>query len=268
MTGEPRHALQAESLTLAYDGRVVIDGLDLAIPDGRITAIVGPNASGKSTLLRGLGRLMRPHGGRVTLDGRDIRSYAPREFARRVAVLPQQPVAPDGVLVGELVARGRHPHRGWFGGRSSDDDRIVAEVLDATGTADLAGRSVSELSGGQRQRVWIAMALTQRAGIVLLDEPTSFLDVSHQLELLDLLTESNRRLGTTVVMVLHELNLAARYADHLVVVDAGRIAAAGDPSEVMTAETVGATFGLECVVAADPVAGSPMIVPIGRFHRA
>ena len=143
MTGEPRHALQAESLTLAYDGRVVIDGLDLAIPDGRITAIVGPNASGKSTLLRGLGRLMRPQGGRVTLDGRDIRSYAPREFARRVAVLPQQPVAPDGVLVGELVARGRHPHRGWFGGRSSDDDRIVAEVLDATGTADLAGRSVS-----------------------------------------------------------------------------------------------------------------------------
>ena len=164
---------------------------------------------------------MRPEAGQVTLDGRDIRSYAPKEFARRVAVLPQQPVAPDGVLVAELVSRGRHPHRGWFGGRSSDDDRIVAEVLEATGTAELADRAVSELSGGQRQRVWIAMALAQRADIVLLDEPTSFLDVSHQLELLDLLTESNREHGTTVVMVLHELNLAARYADHLVVVDRG-----------------------------------------------
>jgi len=267
MTRSAPHTLRAESLTLAYDGRRVIEGLDLEIPDGRITAIVGPNASGKSTLLRGLARLMRPEAGQVTLDGRDIRSYAPKEFARRVAVLPQQPVAPDGVLVAELVSRGRHPHRGWFGGRSSDDDRIVAEVLEATGTAELADRAVSELSGGQRQRVWIAMALAQRADIVLLDEPTSFLDVSHQLELLDLLTESNREHGTTVVMVLHELNLAARYADHLVVVDRGRIAAAGEPADVMTAETVGAAFGLDCVVAQDPVAGSPMIVPIGRFHR-
>jgi iron complex transport system ATP-binding protein len=268
MTRETRQALRAESLTLAYDGRVVIDGLDLEIPDGRITAIVGPNASGKSTLLRGLARLMRPEAGRVTLDGRDVRAFAPREFARRVAVLPQQPVAPDGVLVADLVARGRHPHRGWFGGRSSDDDRIVAEVLEATGTADLAERSVSELSGGQRQRVWIAMALAQRAGIMLLDEPTSFLDVSHQLELLDLLTESNRQLGTTVVMVLHELNLAARYADHLVVVDGGRIAAAGEPAAVLTAETVGTAFELDCVVTEDPIAGSPMVVPIGRFHRS
>jgi iron complex transport system ATP-binding protein len=268
MTRLAPHALRAESLTLGYDGRTVIEKLDLEVPDGRITSIVGPNASGKSTLLRGLARLMRPESGRVTLDGRDIRSYGPKEFARRVAVLPQQPVAPDGVLVAELVARGRHPHRGWFGGRSSGDERVVAEVLEATGTAELADRSVSELSGGQRQRVWIAMALAQRADIVLLDEPTSFLDVSHQLELLDLLTESNREHGTTVVMVLHELNLAARYADHLVVVDGGRIAAAGDPADVMTAETVGAAFGLECVVAEDPVAGSPMIVPIGRFHRS
>ncbi|RXZ67053.1 ABC transporter ATP-binding protein [Agromyces albus] len=267
MTRSAPHSLRAESLTLGYDGRVVIDGLDLEIPDGRITSIVGPNASGKSTLLRGLARLIRPESGRVTLDGRDIRSYGARDFARRVAVLPQQPVSPDGVLVAELVARGRHPHRGWFGGRSSDDDRIVAEVLEATGTAELAGRAVSELSGGQRQRVWIAMALAQRADIVLLDEPTSFLDASHQLELLDLLTDSNRDHGTTVVMVLHELNLAARYADHLVVLDGGRIAAAGAPGDVMTAETVGGAFGLECVVTTDPVAGSPLVVPIGRFHR-
>jgi len=265
--GAAPHSLRAESLTLAYDGRTVIDRLDLEVPDGRITAIVGPNASGKSTLLRGLARLMTPVSGRVALDGRDVRSYGAREFARRVAVLPQQPVAPDGVIVSELVSRGRHPHRGWFGGRSSDDDRIVAEALEATGTADLAGRAVSELSGGQRQRVWIAMVLAQRADIVLLDEPTSFLDASHQLELLDLLTDSNREHGTTVVMVLHELNLAARYADHLVVVDAGRIRAAGKPAEVMTAENVEAAFGLECLVTTDPVAGSPLVVPIGRFHR-
>ena len=268
MTRSAPHALRAESLTLAYDGRTVIEGLDLEVPDGRITAIVGPNASGKSTLLRGLARLMRPEAGRVTLDGRDIRSFAPMEFARRVAVLPQQPVAPDGVLVSELVSRGRHPHRGWFGGRSSDDDRIVAEVLEATRTSELADRAVAELSGGQRQRVWIAMALAQRADIVLLDEPTSFLDVSHQLELLDLLTESNREHGTTVVMVLHELNLAARYADHLVVIEGGRIAAAGEPVDVLTAEIVGGAFGLDCVVAEDPVSRSPMIVPIGRFHQA
>lgn len=268
MTRPAPNALRAESLTLAYDSRTVIDGLDLEIPEGRITAIVGPNASGKSTLLRGLARLMRPESGRVSLDGRDLRSFGPKEFAKRVAVLPQQPIAPDGVLVAELVARGRHPHRGWFGGRSSDDDRIVAEVLDATGTTALADRSVSELSGGQRQRVWIAMAMAQRAGIMLLDEPTSFLDVSHQLELLDLLTESNRAHGTTVVMVLHELNLAARYADHLVVIDGGRVAASGGPAEVMTVATIGSAFALDCMVADDPVTGSPMIVPIGRFHRA
>jgi iron complex transport system ATP-binding protein len=237
MTRSAPHALRAESLTLAYDGRTVIEGLDLEVPDGRITAIVGPNASGKSTLLRGLARLMRPESGRVTLDGRDIRSFAPKEFARRVAVLPQQPVAPDGVLVSELVSRGRHPHRGWFGGRSSDDDRIVAEVLEATRTSELADRAVAELSGGQRQRVWIAMALAQRADIVLLDEPTSFLDVSHQLELLD-------------------------------VIEDGRIAAAGEPADVLTAEIVGGAFGLDCVVAEDPVSRSPMIVPIGRFHQA
>ena len=268
MTRPAPNALRAESLTLAYDGRTVIDGLDLEIPEGRITAIVGPNASGKSTLLRGLARLMRPESGRVTLDGRDIRSFGPKDFAKRVAVLPQQPIAPDGVLVAELVARGRHPHRGWFGGRSSDDDRIVAEVLEATGTTALADRSVSELSGGQRQRVWIAMAMAQRAEIMLLDEPTSFLDVSHQLELLDLLTESNRAHGTTVVMVLHELNLAARYADHLVVIDGGRVASAGAPAEVMTVATIGSAFALDCMIADDPVTGSPMLVPIGRFHRA
>ncbi|KQM84692.1 iron dicitrate ABC transporter ATP-binding protein [Agromyces sp. Leaf222] len=260
--------LAAEGVCLGYDGRRVIDGLDLVIPSGRITAIVGPNACGKSTLLRGFARLHQLDGGRVTLDGRDVADLPRRELARRVGVLPQSSIAPDGVRVAELVGRGRYPHQGWFGRHSSDDDRFVAEALAATGIADLADRRLEELSGGQRQRVWIAMVLAQQTDIVLLDEPTTYLDVTHQLELLDLLTELNRERGTTVVMVLHELNLAARYADHLVVMSAGSIIAEGAPAEILTPETVRRAFALEASVILDPVAGSPMIVPVGRFHTA
>ncbi|MCI2958105.1 ABC transporter ATP-binding protein [Agromyces atrinae] len=262
----PTHDLRAEGLRLGYDGRIVVDGLDFSVPDGRITAIVGPNACGKSTLLRGLARLLRPLDGRVSLDGRSLADIAPRQLARTIAVLPQQPVAPDGVRVWDLVSRGRHPHQGWFRSRSSDDDRIVTEALTATSTLELADRAVDELSGGQRQRVWIAMVLAQQADIVLLDEPTSFLDLAHQVELLDLLTELNRTRGTTVVLVLHELNLAARYADHLVVMRAGAIQAQGEPTAVLTAATVREAFGLESVIATDPVSASPLVVPVGRFH--
>lgn len=258
--------LVAEAVSLGYDGRRVIDGLDLAIPPGRITAVVGPNACGKSTLLRGLARLQPLEAGRLLLDGRDASRMPRRDLARRVGVLPQSSIAPDGVRVADLVARGRFPHQGWFGRHSSDDDRVVAEALAATGVADLADRPVEELSGGQRQRVWIAMVLAQQTDIVLLDEPTTFLDVTHQLELLDLLTSLNRERGTTVVMVLHELNLAARYADHLVVMSAGRIVAEGDPSTVLTADSVHDAFGLEASVIPDPVSGTPLVVPIGRFH--
>ncbi|WP_400993822.1 ABC transporter ATP-binding protein [Agromyces sp. GXQ0307] len=258
--------LVAEGVSLGYDGRRVIDDLDLAIPPGRITAIVGPNACGKSTLLRGLARLHPLEAGRVVLDGRDVARMPRRALARRVGVLPQSSVAPDGVRVADLVARGRFPHQGWFGRHSSDDDAVVAEALAATGIRDLAQRPIEELSGGQRQRVWIAMVLAQQTDLVLLDEPTTFLDVAHQLELLDLLTALNRERGTTVVMVLHELNLAARYADHLVVMSAGRIVAEGDPNAVLTARTVREAFGLESHVIADPVSGSPLVVPIGRFH--
>ncbi|GGI47757.1 iron complex transport system ATP-binding protein [Agromyces flavus] len=260
--------LAAQGVSLGYDGRRVIDGLDLVIPPGRITAIVGPNACGKSTLLRGLARLHPLEAGRVTLDGQDVGRMPRRDVARRIGVLPQSSSAPDGVRVADLVGRGRYPHQGWFGRHSSDDDEVVAEALAATGVADLADRPIEELSGGQRQRVWIAMVLAQQTDLVLLDEPTTFLDVTHQLELLDLLTHLNRERGTTVVMVLHELNLAARYADHLVVMSAGRIVAEGGPDDVLTTETVRGAFGLEARVIPDPVSGGPMVVPIGRFHAA
>ncbi|HEV6953640.1 MAG TPA: ABC transporter ATP-binding protein [Promicromonospora sp.] len=258
--------LRAESVSLGYDGLRVIEGLDLTLPDGKITAVVGPNACGKSTLLRGMARLHPLDGGRVTLDGADIGSMSRKELARRVGMLPQSSVAPDGVRVAELVARGRYPHQGWFGRHSSDDDAVVATALESTGVAEIADRPVAELSGGQRQRVWIAMVLAQQTDIVLLDEPTTFLDVRHQLDLLDLLTELNRERGTTVAMVLHELNLAARYADHLVVMAGGRIVAEGAPGDVLTRQVVDEAFGLRAQVVPDPVAGSPLVVPVGRFH--
>ena len=262
------HALVAEGVSLGYDGRRVIDSLDLALPAGVITTIVGPNACGKSTLLRGMARLHPLESGTVRLGDRDLRRMTRRDVARLVGVLPQTSIAPEGVRVADLVGRGRHPHQGWFGRHTSDDAAAVARALDATGIADLADRPLEELSGGQRQRAWIAMVLAQETDVVLLDEPTTFLDVTHQLELLDLLTELNRERGTTVVMVLHDLNLAARYADHLVVMSAGRVIAEGAPAEVLTAETVRTAFGLDSRVIADPVAGSPMVVPVGRFHGA
>jgi iron complex transport system ATP-binding protein len=262
----PAPGLAAEGVSLGYDGRRIVDGLSLELPGGRITAIVGPNACGKSTLLRGLARLHPLESGRVLVGGRDAARTPRRELARRLGVLPQSSVAPDGVRVADLVGRGRFPHQGWFGRHSSDDDRVVAEALEATGVADLAERGIDELSGGQRQRVWIAMVLAQQPEVMLLDEPTTYLDVAHQLELLDLLTSLNRERGTTIVMVLHELNLAARYADHLVVMSRRRVVAEGAPGEVLTRETVHEAFGLQAEVVDDPVSGSPLIVPIGRFH--
>ncbi|WP_440710786.1 ABC transporter ATP-binding protein [Herbiconiux sp. YIM B11900] len=262
------HELRAEALSLGYDGRRVVDGLDVVVPDGRVTVIVGPNACGKSTLLRALARLLKPEEGVVTLDGTDVHRYPSKKLATVLGLLPQQPVAPEGITVADLVGRGRFPRQGLFRQWTEEDDHAVATALRSTDTIGIADRRVEELSGGQRQRVWIAMALAQETDILLLDEPTTFLDVTHQIEVLDLLHELNRTRGTTVVMVLHDLNLAARYADHLVVMSQGSIVAEGAPREVISTEIVRTAFGLEALVIEDPVSRSPMVVPMGRFHRS
>ena len=260
------HRLEARGLTLGYDARDIVRGLDVTVPAGRITMIVGANACGKSTLLRGLARLLSPRGGAVLLDGRSIHELPSREVAQALGLLPQTPVAPDGITVADLVGRGRYPHQGWFRRWNADDDRAVTEALRATGTADLADRELQELSGGQRQRVWVAMALAQETDLLLLDEPTTFLDINHQVELLDLLTDLNRGAGRTVVAVLHDLNLACRYADHIIAMKEGRIVVEGAPIEVITAEVVTEVFGLACEVLPDPVSGTPMVLPRGRHH--
>ncbi|MCM6763023.1 ABC transporter ATP-binding protein [Rathayibacter sp. ZW T2_19] len=260
-------SLAIDSVTLAYDERVVVDGLSLQVPTGAISVIVGANACGKSTLLRAMARLITPRTGAVLLDGRAIHKLPTKQVATQVGLLPQTPIAPEGIAVSDLVARGRYPHRGWFGrGSSADDDAIVEDALRATGTLEIADRPVDELSGGQRQRVWIAMALAQRTDVLLLDEPTTYLDVSHQIEVLDLLTDLNRSRGTTIVIVLHDLNLAARYADHLFAVRAGALYASGTPAEVVTSEVVRAVFGMESRIIEDPVSRTPLVLPIGRHH--
>ncbi|MEU5907268.1 ABC transporter ATP-binding protein [Micromonospora sp. NPDC047527] len=260
------HTLAVESLMLGYKDRVVISSLDLVVPPGKITAIVGANACGKSTLLRSMSRLLAPRAGHVLLDGKEVHRLPAKQLARTLGLLPQSPTAPEGITVADLVGRGRNPHQRVLSRWSKQDDAAVAAALDATQTADLADRSVDELSGGQRQRVWIAMALAQQTDLLLLDEPTTFLDVSHQVEVLDLLTDLNLTRGTTIVMVLHDLNLAARYADHLIALAAGKLHAAGEPTRVLTQECVRAVFGLESQVIIDPTSEKPLMLPIGRHH--
>ncbi|MDR7277439.1 ABC transporter ATP-binding protein [Catenuloplanes atrovinosus] len=262
------HSIRAERLTLGYRDRVVIDRLDLTFPPAKITAIVGANACGKSTLLRSMSRLLPPRAGHVLLDGRAVHRMPAKELARTLGLLPQSPIAPEGITVADLVGRGRHPHQSVLSRWSKQDDLAVAAALDATHTADLADRSVDELSGGQRQRVWIAMALAQQTDVLLLDEPTTFLDVSHQVEVLDLLTDLNRARGTTIVMVLHDLNMAARYADHLIALAAGTVHAAGEPADVLTEDCVRAVFGLDSRIIVDPTSGKPLMLPLGRHHVA
>lgn len=262
------HNLTAEKLTLSYDGTPVVRELSVDVPAGQVSVIVGANACGKSTLLRGMARLLSPVSGSVFLDGKSIHSMPTRSVATMLGLLPQSPVAPEGIKVSDLVGRGRYPHQGWFRTWTKEDDQAVSDALQATDTLEIASRPVDELSGGQRQRVWIAMALAQETDLLLLDEPTTFLDVSHQVEVLDVLTDLNRRSGTTIVIVLHDLNLAARYADHLIAMKEGTIMSEGRPSAVVTEETVEAVFGMASRIVRDPVSGTPMVVPIGRHHSA
>ena len=258
--------LVARDLTLGYGDRTVVEHLDLDLLDGGITAVIGPNGCGKSTLLRGLGRLLRPRGGEVLLDGRRIDELPTRDVARTLGMLPQSPTAPEGLTVVDLVTRGRHPHRAWFRQWSADDESVVGEAMDWTGVRDLADRSVDELSGGQRQRAWMAMALAQGTDLLLLDEPTTQLDLAHAVDVLDLVDRLNAERGRTVVMVLHDLNLAARYADHLVARRGGRIVAQGPPREVVTPELLADVFGLHAAVLPDPVSDGVLVVPIGTRH--
>ncbi len=262
------HHLTIADLSAGYGDQLILQGLDLSLLPGRITALVGANACGKSTLLRVMSRLLQPAHGQVTLNGRSIHAMPTRDLARTLGLLPQSPIAPEGITVADLVSRGRHPHHGLVSRWSGKDDQAVAEALDATRTADLADNMLDELSGGQRQRVWIAMALAQQTDLLLLDEPTTFLDVAHQIELLDLLCDLNERRGITIAMVLHDLNLAARYADHLIAIAKGRIHAQGEPDKVLTQQNVREVFGLESRIVTDPVSLRPMILPVGRHRLA
>ncbi|QLY31548.1 ABC transporter ATP-binding protein [Nocardia huaxiensis] len=262
------NVLATQGLALHYGERVIIDGLDLELPGGAVTAIVGPNACGKSTLLRALSRLLRPSGGAVTLDGADIHRMSARALALRLGLLPQQPITPEAITVEALVRLGRYPHQRLLRPWSAGDQAAVDEALRRTGTTELRDRQVDRLSGGQRQRVWIALALAQDTDLLLLDEPTTFLDLRHQLDVLDLVAELHADADRTVIMVLHDLGQAARYADHLVVLHDGRLAAAGPPAEILDAELVRTVFGVDCRVIPDPETGTPLVVPARRAARS
>ncbi|MEU2543567.1 ABC transporter ATP-binding protein [Streptomyces iakyrus] len=266
--GSTVNRLSAENVTLAYDQRVIAEQLSVEIPDNSFTVIVGPNACGKSTLLRALSRMLKPSEGRVLLDGQVIQSMPAKKVARTLGLLPQSSIAPDGITVADLVGRGRYPHQGILRQWSAEDERVVQESMRQTGVAELGDRYVDELSGGQRQRVWIAMALAQQTPLLLLDEPTTYLDIQHQIDVLDLCAELHEEQGRTLVAVLHDLNHAARYATHLIALREGRVIAEGAPRDIVTAGLVEEVFGLRCQVIDDPETGTPLVVPAARKARA
>ncbi|MFI5954033.1 ABC transporter ATP-binding protein [Cryptosporangium sp. NPDC051539] len=260
--------LHADGVALGYDGRPIVRNLTLSVPDGSFTAIVGANGSGKSTLLRGLARLLKPGSGSIVLDGKAIGGYSSKEVARRLGLLPQSQTAPDAISVFDLVARGRYPHQSLLRQWSPADQAAVDSALALTDTAELAPRLFDELSGGQRQRVWLALALAQETDILLLDEPTTYLDIAHQIDVLDLCARLRRERGSTLVAVLHDLNLAARYATHLVAMKDGAIVAEGRPGEVLTPDLIEDVFGLPCRVIDDPESGTPLVIPRVTSHLA
>lgn len=258
--------LHTVDLSCGYGPRTIVDQANVTIPQGKITVIVGANACGKSTLLKTMARIIPSLGGATILDGKALEDYAPKVLAKRLGMLPQHPLAPEGITVADLVGRARYPHHTLFRRWGTEDTRIVADALLATGSEALAERSIDELSGGQRQRVWISFALAQRTEYLLLDEPTTFLDVTHQLEVLDLLTDLNHDRGTTIVMVLHDINLAARYADHIIAMKDGHVVAAGAPKKIVDSHLIKQVFDLDAQVIDDPLSHTPLIIPIGR-HR-
>jgi len=266
LTGQPVSRLRADHVSIGYEDTAVITDLSVDVLNGCFTAIVGPNACGKSTLLRGLARLLKPSGGQVILDGHDIGSLHTKEVARRLGLLPQTSSAPEGITVADLVSRGRFPHQKVLRQWSRNDDTAVADAMRCVGVTELAGRLVDELSGGQRQRVWVAMVLAQQTPLVLLDEPTTYLDIAHQVELLDLFAMLNREENRTVVTVLHDLNHACRYAGQIIVMNAGSIVAQGDPNSIVTEELVETVYGLKCQIIDDPQTGSPLVVPRASPH--
>ncbi|MCZ8519720.1 MULTISPECIES: ABC transporter ATP-binding protein [Paenibacillus] len=263
---KPTHLFQAEQLVAGYDHKTVVQGVSLEIPSNKISVIIGANACGKSTLLKTLARLIKPASGQITLDGRPLGKFPPKPLARVLGLLPQSPIVPEGIAVADLVGRGRFPHQSLLSGWTKKDDKAVADAMEMMNITELANRHMDELSGGQRQRVWIAMALAQQTDILFLDEPTTFLDITYQVEILDLLTDLNRKQGTTIVMVLHDINLSARYADHIFALRQGQLVAEGEPSKVITSALVKDIFGLDSTVIEDPISGSPLVVPIGRYH--
>ncbi|WP_144558944.1 ABC transporter ATP-binding protein [Shouchella miscanthi] len=260
------HQFETKDIVAGYDGTTILNDVSLVVPNNKINVIIGANACGKSTLLKTMARLLKPDKGSITLDGKKIHDIPPKKLAKVLGLLPQSPIVPEGITVADLVGRGRFPHQSIFKGWSKKDYEAVTEAMDMMKITELANRNIDELSGGQRQRVWIAMALTQQTDILLLDEPTTFLDITYQVEILDLLTDLNRKHGTTIVMVLHDINLTARYADYIFALKQGRLIAEGLPGEVITSELIQEIFELKCDVIADPVSKTPLVVPKGRHH--
>ncbi len=260
------HVLKAEHLRTGYGDKVIIEDMSLTIPDHRITVIIGSNGCGKSTLLKSFARLLPPMNGRILLDDKEYKAYPSKKLAQIIGLLPQSPLVPEGVKVSDLIARGRFPYQEPFRGMSKEDYEAVDEAMEMMGVTEFADRNVDELSGGQRQRVWIAMALAQDTDILFLDEPTTYLDITYQVEILDLLTDLNRKKKTTIVMVLHDINLSARYADYLFALKQGKLIARGTPDEIVSEQLIRDVFSLNSYVTRDPVSGSPFIVPMGRYH--
>lgn len=255
--------LWTEDVTIKYDNRVISQNLSVKIPDGSFTVIVGPNACGKSTLLRTLSKLIKPSAGQVLLDGKAITTYKSKEVARALGLLPQSSTAPDGITVANLVAHGRYPHQSFIKQWTEEDETAVTSAMRLTNTSELSHRFVDELSGGQRQRVWVAMVLAQQTPLLLLDEPTTYLDIAHQIELLELFKDLNLQ-GRTIIAVLHDLNHAARYANHIIAMKNGQMIAQGDPYEIVTEQLVEEVFGLKCKVIDDPISHTPLVIPLGR----